>query len=212
MDHTELRRFAMSNVLVLDPIIAEAEKPSHRRLRQTSRGLAWLFSAIFALYVSYIAAGIIVAFFFSSHVQMNAEGANFSFGLNGQLPRSIPGMVRLSDQPFITRLAGVIDLAIASLSFLLIFWNLRGLFGLYASGIVFARENAAYLKFVGVWLIAYLPLKLIANVVFRLAGGVDHNWLHMDGVEALVLGIIVVAIAQVMEFGHEIEQEKDSFI
>jgi len=28
----------------------------------------------------------------------------------------------------------------------------------------------------------------------------------------LVLGVSVVAIAQVMEFGHEIEQEKDSFI
>jgi hypothetical protein len=202
----------MSNVLVLDPILAEPEKASHRRLRQLSRGLAWLFTAIFALYVAYIAAGIVVALFFSTHIQMNSEGADVTFGLHGGLPRAIPGMVRLSDQPFITRLAGVVNLVIAALPFLLVFWNLRGLFRLYAAGTVFARENAAHLKFIGIWLIAYLPLKLIANMVFRLAGGLDHNWLHMDGVEALVLGIIVVAIAQVMEFGHEIEQEKDSFI
>jgi hypothetical protein len=202
----------MSNVLVLDPIIVEPEKASHRRLRQLSRGLAWLFTAIFALYLAYITAGMVVALFFSSHVQMNPEGADVSFGLHGGLPRAIPGMVRLSDQPVITRLAGVVDLVIAALPFLLVFWNLRGLFRLYAAGTVFARENATHLKQIGIWLIAYLPLKLAANLVFRAAGGVDHNWLHMDGVEALVLGVIVVAIAQVMEFGHEIEQEKDSFI
>jgi hypothetical protein len=31
-------------------------------------------------------------------------------------------------------------------------------------------------------------------------------------VYALILGLIVFVIAQVMEFGREIEQEKDSFV
>ena len=65
---------------------------------------------------------------------------------------------------------------------------------------------------IGIWLIAYPFAKFAANMIFRAFGGLDHAWFHMMTVQSLILGLIVVAIAQVMEFGHEIEQEKDSFI
>ncbi|MGA7674597.1 MAG: DUF2975 domain-containing protein [Rhizomicrobium sp.] len=202
----------MANVLALDPVILEGEKPSHRRLRRLSRALTLLFTALLILFVFYLTAAIVIVLFFSAHVQMNAQGATLLFGLHGEIPRAIPGMVRFSDQPVITRLAGLADVAIAMMPFFFIFWHLRGLFALYAAGTVFARQNATHLKRIGIWLIAYPFAKLAANILFRMAGGLDHAWFHMLGVQALVLGIIVVAIAHVMEFGHEIEQEKDSFI
>lgn len=202
----------MSNVLTLDPIVAASETAAHRRLRPLSRALAWLFTTLLILFALYLLAEIVIALFFSAHVQMNSQGATVSFSLHGVFPPPIPGTVRLSDQPLITRLSGVVDLIVAMTPIIFIFRHLRELFRLYAGGTVFARENALHLKRIGIWLIAYPFAKFAANMLFQLAGGVDHHWFYMIEVYALVLGIIVVAIAQVMEFGHEIEQEKDSFI
>ena len=202
----------MSNVLALDPITAENEKPSHRRLRRLSSGLALLFTALPAFYALFILAGIVVVLFFSAYLQMNAQGVWFGIGLHGAIPRAIPGMVRFSDQPLITHLAGIADFVLAAVPIFFVFLHLRGLFRLYAAGTVFARENATHLKRIGLWLIAYPFVKFAANMLFQLAGGLDRAWFHVMGVQALVLGLIVVAIAQVMEFGREIEQEKDSFV
>jgi len=198
--------------LALDPAVAESDTPSHRRLRRLSRVLSWLFTALLVLLALYLVAGIVVVVFFSAHLQMNAEGATLLFGPHGEIPPATPGMVRFSDQPVLTRLAGTADLAIAQAPFFFIFWHLRGLFGLYAAGTVFAKRNAAHLKHVGYWLIAYPIAKFASNLVFRAAGGLDHAWFHPLTYQAPIAGIIVVAIALVMEFGHEIEQEKDSFI
>jgi hypothetical protein len=202
----------MSNVLALDPVHLESEKPIYRRLRRFSRVLTILCTAILALIALDLLAYIVGALFFGPYIQMDADGANVSIGPHGAIPHAIAGMVRFSDQPFSTHLAGVVDLIVAQTPFFFVFWHLRGLFALYAAGIVFARENAAHLKRIGIWLIAYPFAKFAANMIFRAFGGLDHAWFHMMNVQALVLGLIVVAIAQVMEFGHEIEQEKDSFI
>jgi Ca2+/Na+ antiporter len=202
----------MSNVLALDPVTAESENPSHRRLRLLSPALKLLFTTLLILLVLYLIAAIVVVVFFSAYVQTNAQGVTLFFGPHGEIPPAAAGMVRFSDQPVVTRITGVVDVAIAMVPIFFIFWHLRGLFALYAAGTVFARENAIHLKRIGIWLIVYPFAKFAANMLFRMAGGLDHAWFHMMGLQALVLGLIVVAIAQVMEFGHEIEQEKDSFI
>lgn len=203
---------AMSNVLVLDPVHLESERPIYRRLRRFSRVLTLLFTAILCLAVLDLAVSSIGALFFSAYIQMNAQGVDLAIGPHFAIPHAVPGMVRFSDQPLSTHLAGIVDLVVAQTPFLFIFWHLRGLFALYAAGTVFARENATHLKQIGLWLIAYPFAKFASNMIFRAFGGLDHAWFHMMNVQALVLGLIVVAIAQVMEFGHEIEQEKDSFI
>lgn len=202
----------MSNVVALDPPAAEAEKPAHRRLRLMSKALALLFTGLTALPVLYVLAAAAVALCFSQYVQMNAEGAWLGVGPHGAQPPLQPGMVRFSDQPLATHLAGIADVTLAMTPFFFVFLHLRGLFRLYAAGTVFARDNAVHLKHIGLWLIAYPIVKLASNLIFRLAGGLDHNWLHVTSLQALVLGLIVVAIAQVMECGREIEQEKDSFV
>jgi len=202
----------MSNVLALDPVHLEREKPTYRRLRRFSRALTILCTVILPLTALNLFVYIVGALFFGAYIQMNADGVNISVGPHGTIPHAMAGMVRFSDQPLGTHLAGVADLIVASAPFFFVFWHLRALFALYAAGTVFARENGMHLKRIGIWLIAYPFAKIAANLIFRAFGGLDHAWFHMMLIQAFVLGFIVVAIAQVMEFGHEIEQEKDSFI
>ena len=203
----------MSNVVAIEPILAAPlPAPPYRKMRPLSRALSVLFTVFLVLAALFPLATIVVLAFFSGYVQMNADGANISIGPHGAFPHAIPGMVRLSDQPVITHLAGAVAIILSNLPIAMVFWHLRGLFALYAQGIVFARENAIHLKRVGIWLIAYPFAKFVSNMIFRAAGGVDHAWFRMELIDAFVLGLIVFVIAQVMEFGGQIEEEKDSFI
>ncbi|HEY4940634.1 MAG TPA: DUF2975 domain-containing protein [Rhizomicrobium sp.] len=203
----------MSNVVEFSPFEADAPALPHRRLLLLSRSLKYLLSLLLVLFALNVLIGIATALFFGSHIVMGSEGTKVIFSLHGQVPRAGPGEVRMSDLPAITRLAGAVGWLIVSVPLVFIFWHLRGLFGLYARGIVFATQNALHLKRIGLWLIAYPFANYVCNALFWLAGGADKaSWFHLFQVQALVLGAIVYAIAQVMEFGREIEQEKDSFI
>jgi hypothetical protein len=201
----------MSNVVAFSSLEAEEPAPAlpHRRLLLLSRGLAILFTLFMVASVLWLAGALVVIVFFANHVLVGAAGANLEF------PRPatpVHGMVLFSSQPFITRVAGFVDIVVAMTPVVFVCWHLRGLFALYARGIVFARQNAVHLKRVGLWLVIYPFAKFAANMLFQLAGGTDKAWAQMLFFDAFVLGVIVYAIAQVMEFGREIEQEKDSFI
>ena len=199
----------MSNVVEFSPFEADAPALPHRRLLVLSRGLSWLFTFLMGSSLFWVVAAFVVIFFYSNHVMVGSSGANVSFPAE---PHDIPGMIRFSSQPFITRFAGFVNICMASTPIVLICWNLRELFKLYSRGVVFARENAAHLKRIGLWLVLWPVAKFIANMLFQLAGGTDKAWAQMIFLDSLILGLIVLAIAQVMEFGREIEQEKDSFI
>lgn len=203
----------MSNVVEFSSLEASEPAQPHRRLLLLSRALKYLFSLLLALSVLYVVAGIVTVFFFGSHVQMGRDGMTVIFGLHGENPPARAGLVRLSDLPLITRLAGVLSWIIVTTPFVFVSLHLRGLFALYARGIVFSTANAEHIKRVGLWLIAFPFAQLVCNTLFWLAGGADGaSWIHLMQFQAFVLGLIVYAIAQVMVFGREIEQEKDSFI
>jgi hypothetical protein len=201
----------MADIIAFDTTASDEGAP--RRLKNLSRALALLFTLFLILVIAVLLAGAVALLIFPQYLQTNSSSAGIFIGPHGGPGPLHPGMTtRVSDQPLITHLAGLADLAIGLTPLFLIFWHLRGLFRLYAAGTVFAQKNAVHLKHVGLWLVAYPFAQFISNLVFRLAGGTDHNWLHAEEIDALVLGLIVLAIAQVMEFGREIEQEKDSFI
>lgn len=205
----------MSNVVEFSAIEDAAPEPAapHRRLLLLSRGLAALLALILGLVALDMLAGIAFALFFGGHVLMSAHGLDIAFGRGGGLPRLQPGQVRLSDLPPITRLAGAASWTVLGTPLMLVFHHLRRLFGLYARGVVFTPANAAHIARIGAWLIVYPFANYACNTLFWLAGGADRaGWFHLEQVQAVVLGLIVLAIAQVMAFGHEIEQEKDSFI
>jgi len=201
----------MSNVVEL-PAAASDTRASiltYRRLVPLSRGLSIFFALMMVLSILWVAAAFAVIFFYSDHVLVGASGAYFGLP---KVPTLQPGMIRFSDQPFFTHFAGFVDIVLSTIPVVLTCWHLRGLFGLYARGIVFARENAAHLKRIGLWLVIWPIAKVGANILFQFAGGTDKAWAQMIFVYSLVLGLIVFVIAQVMEFGREIEEEKDSFV
>ena len=199
----------MSNVIALDQVEPRPPTSAQIMLRRLSRGLAILFTLAMAFSAVWLVGAFVFSFIYSNHIRMGAEGAFISVP---GVPRPIAGTVLYSSQPFITHLAGFVDVVIAMTPVIFICWHLRGLFGLYAKGIVFARENAAHLKRIGVWLVVYPFAKFAANMLFRLAGGTDKAWFRGELVDALILGVIVFAIAQVMEFGREIEQDSAEII
>jgi hypothetical protein len=194
----------MSNVLVLDRAELRAPSTAQLRLRRLSRALALLFAALMALSLLTVAAFAILGLFLDDHVSIGPDGAFLHFPAPAH---ATPGHVLLSQQPAATRLAGFANIVLATLPVFFVCFHLRSLFGLYAQGVVFARENAMHLKRIGAWLIAYPFVKFAANMIFRLAGGTDRTWFRGELVDALILGVIVFAIAQVMEFGREIEQD-----
>ena len=199
----------MSNILAFDHVEERPPTIAQITLRRLSRGLAILFTLAMALSALWLIGAFVFSFIYSNHIRMGAEGAFISLPGN---PPAIPGTVLYSSQPFLTHLAGFVDIVIAMTPVIFICWHLRGLFSLYASGTVFARANAAHLKRIGVWLVVYPFAKFAANMLFRLAGGTDKTWFRGELVDALILGVIVFAIAQVMEFGREIVQDRAEII
>jgi hypothetical protein len=197
----------MSNILALEPI-AEPERPVARRVRRLSRSLAFCFTGLVAIYALLMALLTVIALFFGTQVHAGAEATAITWGAS----EAIAGTTRLSDLPLLTRIAAVTSVLLAMAPVLLILWHLRGLFSLYAAGIVFARENARHLKHAGIALAAFPFVKFAASMIFRVAGGPDQVWFRPGLLLALVAGAVIFVIAQVMEFGHEIEEEKDSFI
>jgi hypothetical protein len=198
----------MSNVIEMPPPSVAGPTPPHRGLRLLSRSLAVLFTVFAALQVLLLLAALIATLFFGDHVLASAAG----FSVYTGKPPAVRGMVLYASQSALTHTVGLMVLAIGAAPILVMFWNLRGLFWLYADGIVFARENAAHLKRIGLCLVAYPVATITGNMVFRLAGGLDKVWFHMELVYALVLGLIVLVIAQIMEFGQEIELDRSEII
>jgi Protein of unknown function (DUF2975) len=198
----------MSNVLAFDTVEAPQPTTAQIRLRRLSRWLALLFTALMGLSVLSVAAFTVLGLFFSDHMSVGADGV-YLFRHPAPV---MAGRVLFSSQPFVTHLAGLADIVLATLPVFFICWHLRGLFRLYADGVVFARENAAHLKYIGAWLVAYPFVKFASNMIFRLAGGTDKAWFRGELVDALILGAIVFAIAQVMEFGREIEQDRAEIV
>ena len=203
----------MSNVLDLPASLADAPALPHRRLLLLSRVLSYLFIAILALVVFEMLVGVVVATFFGGYLMMGAHGMEIDFARGGELPTLAPGDVRLSDLPFVAQLTFAVGWPILFVPLLMVFDNLRRLFALYGRGIVFSSANARHITRVGIGLIAYPFVNYACDALFWMSGGADRaSWFHLDQIQAFVLGLIVVAIAQVMAFGHEIEQERDSFV
>jgi hypothetical protein len=154
----------------------------------------------------------IVSLFFPAYVEIGANGGEFT-PFQPYSPATLDtGMIWLAALPLSTRIAGIADVVIMSLPLAFVVLNLRGLFRLYAEGVVFARANALRLKRIGLWLLAYPFAKIAANLLFQAFGGPDRAWYSSTLLFSLLLGAIVFVIAQVMAKGEEIERERAGFV
>src|SRR5262245_48359287 len=134
----------MADIIPLDRPLAE-EVPKPRRLRTLSRGLALMFGGILLLYALLALTLVAIGLLLPDNVVMGAKGTAIAFGTQPLYPCAVPA----SDLPLITRLTGAFVLLAEMAPTFFILWHLRGLFGLYAAGTVFARENSAHLRRIG---------------------------------------------------------------
>jgi hypothetical protein len=201
----------MANVLGLDLAAPEAAPTrAFRRIRWASKLLATLFTGFFAA-DGLIVGAMLLAFvvpFTGQHLGLGPKGGLISF--DGRLP---PTYLAIDSLPLTQRLAHIPVGVLHAAPVLMIFWSLRQLFTLYGRGVVFARENAIHIKWIGACLGIHAAAPL-AGVLFLRATGlvIDQAWMHGYSLQELILGGIVYVIAQVMQVGREIEEERSQFV
>jgi hypothetical protein len=201
----------MSNVMGLDFATPQpAPTPAFRRIRWASKGLAALFTLLLAAY-GLISAALIAAFvvpFAGGRLGIGPTGMFITSG-----PRLPASYVAVDALPLVQRLAHIPVGVLHAAPVLMIFWSLRQLFGLYGRGVVFARQNAIHIKWIGACLAVHAVAPL-AGVMFLRALHlvVDQQWMHGYSLQELVLGGIVYVIAEVMQVGREIEEERSQFV
>ena len=188
---------------------APAAPPSVRKIRIASRGLEWLFTGLLVVFLALTAAGFAVLLFY--HGTMLAFGPKGGMlTTSGPVP---PDYLPLRDWRFDQRLAYAPVWAVRSAPTIGLFWCLRALFRRYGEAEVFTERTARLIRWMGVWLVADAVAPLACHLALSAAGyEIDKAWAHMASVQELVLGAVVMVIAQVMQAGHEIEQDREGFV
>jgi hypothetical protein len=199
----------MGNVVALGPSVADGgQPPRHRRLQTRSRMLAHAVTVLIGGLLLF--SGVILALGALSHEALSM-GPDATY--LGDSPPGLPGVVPFGSLPLPTRLAYAATLVLDTAPVLFALVNLRALLRLYAAGVVFAAENGARIKRVALGLVAFALAPFLGHELVVLAGdGVDMAWFHASEAQALVLGAVLFVIAQVMEVGREIEQDRDGFV
>lgn len=195
------------SAVVQFPVADVPPPPRHlRRLRLGSRVLSWLFTGLM-IGVGAIAAALIVGVIFYG-------GENYRIAAGGVWIGTGPvDSVAFHTLSLPHRLVYAAIGAVRITPSLMIFWHLRGLFDLYANGEVFGRRNGRRLAHIGVWLCLYAVSPFLCHLVLVATGyEIDKVWMHLSSVQALVLGLLVFVIAQVMAVGHEIEEDRKAFV
>jgi hypothetical protein len=195
----------MTTVVQLGPPPAEVS-PSHRRLQLMSRLLSWLFTALLGFFGVVLTALILGVIFYSGeYLRISPTNAWIGTGP--------PDSVAFASLPLGQRLAFALVGVVRAAPILMIFWHMRQLFGLYARGEVFTPRNAMHLGRAGAWLCAHALAPFVCHLFLQATGyEIDKNWMHLDSVQAFVLGLLVFAVAQVMQVGREIEEDREGFI
>ena len=202
----------MRNVVTMAAHAAAEPALRHRRLQSRSRALAGVVTALLGAVLLFngiiLAAGLSDILFGSTVLSMGPDSCYL-----GAPPPDTPGIVLIGSLPLATQLAYAATLLLNTAAALLALLNLRGLLRLYADGVVFAAENGTRIKRIGLALAAYAVAPFTGHELVMLAGhGVDMNWFRASEPQALVLGAVLFVIAQVMEVGQEIEQDRSGFV
>ena len=192
----------------------EAEPPlKHLTLRKRSRVLAVAFNGLFWFVAAGFAAMLLADLLYRGHsMALGPEGGLLL--IPGPIPAPLPpGYLYSADISLPYRLGGLFALIAQYGPAVMVMYHLRGLFRLYAQGIVFAEENAHAFKRMGQWLIAYAVTPFLSVEILTLIDLViDRAWFHNAELYALGLGSILFVIADVMRTAREIEQERDEFV
>lgn len=182
------------------------ESAAQRRVRIGSGWIAGLFTSLFSLSALILVTAIGVMLFYRGElVRIGPENCYI-----GEAPANT---VAFGSLPLVHRLVYVVVGIVRAIPILMIFWSLRALFRLYASGEVFSRSAAVRFGAIGGWLCAYAVSPFLCHLALSATGyEIDKNWAHMASLQAFVLGLLVLVIGQVMQVGREIEEDRESFV
>lgn len=199
----------MSTVVKLKPraeTVATIETTAQRRVRLGSRALALLFTGLLVLSAAILAAALAAMLFYKGElVRIGPDNCYIGDGP--------PNSVAFGSLPLPHRLIYCLVGIVRATPIIMLFWSLRSLFGLYARGRVFSPDNGRGFSRIGGWLCAYALSPLVCHLFLSATGyEIDRNWAHMASVQALVLGLLVFVIGQVMRVGREIEEDREAFV
>ena len=200
----------MTNVIEMQMEGAGEQTSGLRSIRLGSRVLAGLFTALLVIW-ALIMSGILPAVlaYTGDRLQICSKSAWIGLG-HEQAPLGCKPFALL---PVAQRVAYALVASLRAAPTLMILWHLRGLFRLYSDGVIFSPANATHLKLIGLWLViaAFVPM---AGHLFLAVTGmeIDKAWLHLASLQELILGALVFVIAQVMQFGHQLEEDQRRFV
>lgn len=199
----------MSIVVKLKPraeTLAASETSAQRRVRLGSRGLVWLFTGLLTLSTAILVAALITMIFYKGElVRIGPD--------NCYIGEGPPNSVAFGSLPLPHRLIYGLVGVVRATPIIMLFWSVRSLFALYASGRVFSPANGQSFSRIGGWLCAYALSPFVCHLFLSATGyEIDKNWAHMASVQAFVLGLLVFVIGQVMQVGREIEEDREAFV
>ncbi|HEX7816835.1 DUF2975 domain-containing protein [Dyella sp.] len=185
-----------------------------RRLKWQSRWLSRLFLA--ALVVA--GAEIFIAFLamlLRIGTVAGMQGGGFAFMLPSAFFSGDAGaaFVPISQLPVWKSTLAAFLVTLRLLPGLFILWHLHVLFRLYSCGQVFARRNAQQMRRIAFALLIYAVVPFVTHGALFFADMATTAFkMEIRQVDALVLGLVLFTIAQVMKFGHEIESDREGFV
>lgn len=187
------------------------------RIRRLSRPIAILLSIALAFSIAIPVAQIAVLLFLANHLGSLRAFVSFTgWGVGVTVVGADQHLQSLTRIPLDSLSIGL-RLAIAGLAAVcaaciaVALNQLRRLFVLYSSGVVFAENNIRCIKDVGLWIAA---AAVAANLSGRIFARITH--LTPEGIAnaamAVVLGAMIYVIAHVMELGREADLDRKDFI
>jgi hypothetical protein len=185
-----------------------APTPAFRRLRTASRGLEWLFAALFVAFIAIMAISLWILWFY--------QGSMIVVGPRGGLITTVAppaDFIPFRLWPLSEKIAYTPDVIVRGVPTIALFWALRSLFRAYGRGEVFTGANARLIAVMGICLIADAAAPFLCHLILAATGyEIDKLWAHMAALQELVLGAVVFVIALVMQAGREIEEDREGFV
>ena len=184
-----------------------------QRIRRISRPLTILLSFALALMITFtlIQVGVLVLF-----DSLGAPAAYASFQTApalaiGAMDSPPANAVAIAGLSAYQRLSVAALMLLCSACGAVMLLQLRGLFSLYARGVIFAPESVKRMKGFGLWLVV---TGIAANISGRIFTAVVH--VPTDGIAnaalSVIYGAMIFVIAYVLELAREADLERKEFI
>ena len=187
------------------------EAPALGRIRLLSRPLAWLFTGLLVLGSAVLTLAVVAVLTYTG-TRLQVWPGGMQIYVEASVPPVPPTWTRVGALPWIQKIALAISATLMLGPALAILWELRRLFGLYASGVVLAVDNARRIGRIAAWLIAYAVAPTVGHLVVDLSGFDDRGWLRFDSLQALLLGLVLLVVARVMLWGAEVQDDASRFV